>query len=58
MDCSYTSTLLELVQALLDVTYSDEELVALAEYMIQTGSVTLVGIFGSPQVRGMSFRMP
>ena len=43
-------TLLELVQAIQDHTRSDNEVVAVVAYLINSGRVTLRGIFAGRQV--------
>ena len=44
-------TLLELVQAIQDHTQSDDEVVAVVAYLVNTGRVTLRGIFAGRMVR-------
>jgi hypothetical protein len=46
-----TLTLLDLVAAVADSAQNEEEVVATVQHLIETGRVTLVGNFRSPDVR-------
>jgi hypothetical protein len=46
-----TLTLLDLVAAVADSSQNEEEVVATVQHLIESGRVTLVGNFRSPDVR-------